>query len=184
VLVRNCHVQNFGRGDNLLVENMREWLRKSGPRYTRVNSVALARLKGFTVVKPPFLVQEPVPNFMGEYMPEDFDRLWTERLDATPSAVAAQAAEPEETPLLRLIRAHWREKRVIEGWTRERVLRLCALWSLTPAELAELIQWAPGNMTSLMSGGAIRVSGPACVWFLFLENFKCGVNVFPDLPSR
>lgn len=180
VLIRNCYAATGRR----VVENMREWLGRHGPRYTRRNGVVMERLQalGFTVVRGPFMVAEPRPNCMAEISPKDFEDLWERHRDESVTAAAAAAVRTGETPTLRLIRAHWRVRKVKEGWTRERVLRLAALWKLTPYELAELIQWSHGHMQAVLNGSAMLVPGPVAIWFTFLENFKCGVNTFPDLP--
>lgn len=182
VLVRNCY---YRPTDPIIVENMREFLPKRAV-YRVKRGVSLNRLLGlgFTVIEPPFMVREAIPNCIVEVSAEEFAALRETNVDRTPGGMEAQAFRPDETPMLRLIRLHWKHRRLQDNWTPERVLKICELMgSLTPAELAAMIQWAPGSMDAFMKGGGTYLPGPVAVWFYFFENFHTGRSTFPGLPA-
>lgn len=51
-------------------------------------------------------------------------------------------SEPPASPTLLLIRQRHQENRVSEGWTKDRVKRLAAMWNLTVIELAAVVNSA------------------------------------------
>lgn len=187
VIVRNCWESSSG---HVTVENMREFQR-GGARATMFRGIGLKRLlEGlpgdfrFHVVNGPFMVAKPFHNCLVEMNPAEWAKVWATHHDESVNSLEARAEEKAEdfeaTPTLRLFKAHWRERKVNEGWDARRILRLCKLYGLTPLELAELIQWAPGHMLRFMNGATgVRLPGPVAVWFYFLENVRCGVSVFP-----
>lgn len=203
VIIRNCH-----RGDEgIVVENMREFIpgrvkgrdrfrRKAIYRFAQsqkpkiaTDGMSLARLKRIGIVpyKSPFMLADPYHNSLLEMPARLFDELWKTHVVAKPSLTEKYYAAPDETPMLRLFRLHWRERQVRENWTAERIKRLCLLWQLTPHELAELIQWSPGGMNTVLANTATIAGnilpGPVALWFYFLENTKLGIDVFPSLPQ-
>lgn len=179
-IVRNCYFQN--QSGEIVVENTRDLLpiRAARMRGTGVGMSRLAKA-GFSVLRKPFMLVEPMHNCMAEMPVARFLELWKKHRDTTIGSAEARAFDPEQTPMLRLLKAHWRQHRVAEGWTRERVAKLCSMWGLTPFELCELIQWAPGHMDNFLKS-AFPLPGPVAVWFYFLENFRFGVPVFPQMP--
>jgi hypothetical protein len=187
VLIRNCY-----RSDrySVVVENIREYVPAASPHYTGKMGVSLKKLLRtglFEVVKPPFKLTEPMQNCMLEMNAADFEREFKENRDTSLSAIDALRFQPDLTPMLRLLKVHWKEQHVHDGWTADRVRRVCVLWNLTPFELAELIQWAPGHMDHFLKAadkGTWRLPGPVAVWFYFLENFRFGISVFPSLPEE
>ncbi len=184
VIVRNCYY----RGDDpCVVENIREYLQ--GALYSGRQGVSLRRLLAsgkFEVVEPPFVLAEPMPDCLVELRPEEFQHWFTTHRFNPPNSMEAFQFKPDDTPLRRLIELHWRKHAVQEHWTPARIRRLCAAWELTPYELAELIQWAPGHMDYFLkeTTGFMRLPGPVAVWFYFLENFRLGLSVFPTLPQK
>lgn len=191
VIVRNCYRATYAP---IMVENMREYIPKNSTRYTARRGVPLEKLKalGFEVCAGPFIVDEPMHNCMAEMPHKEFAALWaTHRVDVLGSIEARafdQTAKFPETPTLAMIRLHWESRRVHEDWDADRIKRLCALWKLTPFELAELIQWAPGHMDRVLNSDALKkgfkMPGPVVVWFYFLENIRLGLSVFPDFTTQ
>jgi hypothetical protein len=182
--VRNCYHSNR---DPIVVENMREYLpRKRAAKYTHFSSVSMRRLEaiGFSVFRGPFLAEQPVPNFIFEATPKEFEEIWAAKQIVPPvNGAEAHEFKPGETPTMRLIELHWKERKLSDGWTVDRVRRICALLHLTPHELAALIQWPHGAMESFLNGGGWRLPGPVVVWLYFLENLRTGIDVFPQFPA-
>jgi hypothetical protein len=184
-LVRNCYAK--ASGTVVMVENIREYVPKMTARNRSRSLPSLLATGMFSVLQPPFLVAEPVTNCMLEMAPEQFEAIFAENRVPGPTAAEARLFQPETTPLLRLFKFHWSKHRVRNHWDKDRVLRLCQLWGLTPFELAELIQWPPGHMNTFLRAqddSPWRLPGPVAVWFYFLENFRFGVSIFPTLPEQ
>lgn len=189
VLVRNVyHSHKYGP----MVENIREYVPKQNAGYTGQQGKSLKfllALPQFKLMQAPFRVKESMPNCMVEMNRNDWHRVWASNRDKpAPGSVEAHFFMPEETPTLRLLKLHWAGQRLHDRWTSDRVARLCALWGLTPHELAELIQWSHGHMDHLMKTGegigSRFIPGPVAVWFTFLENFKLGIPTFPQFTSE
>jgi len=188
ILVRNCYTRT-ATGE-IMVENTRDLMPKRAKR-TKGAAVAMSRLArhGFTIEKPPFMLTEPMHNCMAELREDEFARVWKINRDTAPTAMEAQhLRSANDTPMRRLLAQHWKAHRVHEGWSATRVRKLCAMWDMTPFELAEMIQWAPGNMEHYLTiadqTDVMKLPGPVAVWFYFLENFRFGVSVFPTISDQ
>jgi hypothetical protein len=188
ILVRNCYRSRNAVEGAIVVENARDLFPSSYLR--RCGGASLGRVlkrrrmrAGCTALhRGPWICVEPMHNCMLEYTVEEFEEIWkTNQHEAPMDSIAAWQFQPDATPTMRLIKLHWKQRRVHEGWTADRIRRVCALWKLTPFELGELIQWAPGRMDSFINGCDVNLPGPVAVWFFFLENFPLGIPVFPDL---
>ena len=177
VVIRNCYGHSNGP---VMVENIREYL-LGKRRWGGTHNVPLDQLGALEVYRGPFKVAEPVPNFMLELTVDRFERAW-DALQYNPAEPPTNLYSIRPTsPTMALIDMHWRRHKVRENWTPERVRRLCALWKLTPHELAEFVQWTTAGMEAFLTSSGRELPGPVCVWFYFLENVRMGVNVFPDL---
>lgn len=180
VLVRNCYT---GEREPIVVENMSAHVKRAA----RGSGVAMTRLarEGFKIVRGPFMVAHPCPGLQLSLDPLDFEAHWQNNRLGAPNYFKLYYFRPSETPTLITIRSHWRARRVREDWTPERIKRVCRLWSVTPHELAELIQWRPGWMEMHVNGkNSHPLPGPVAVWLYFLENVRLGVPIFPDLQTE
>lgn len=190
IFIRNCYAGPSRNGvRKMVVENMREWRDRRNLAKGLGAPWPMLQKRGFTIRKGPFLVKEFTPNFVLECSEEEFRLAWATRQyadHALPTGTDAHHPEViERTPTFRLIEMHWKQARLDEVWRPSRVLRLCRLLGLTPAELAEFIQFPQAAMERVVKSAdgdeGIRLPGPVAVWFHFLENSRLGIEALPDL---
>ena len=186
VQVRTCHKH----GSDIIVENIRPWVAFARKRINTFSMKLKTLLdSGWECASPPFYVDEPVPNFMGEVRLGEFKRTFASNRSDQPKL---HGASKPQTPASHLIRLHYQQLDVNRGWNAERVTQLCNLLNLTAAELGEIVCWDPRKMERLARSGpntcAGQISGPVALWLHYLEGYakllRLGIKppkTFPDI---